>query len=216
MYIEICGIRLRVGFFAALFFALAFNVFYSEHYVISLLSVLLHECTHLLCMVYFGCTQAEIRVLPGGIRISSEGFPGLGYAHTVFCTLSAPAVNLLLGLSFLLLFYFRRGLSLLYGGAVNLLLGAVNLLPLSFLDGGKALENIITMRSGKTFSGRAVRKTDIACTALIGTAVICLSVSGHFNPFLLAFFLYSLLGVFFCEIINVCPFLSLLFLSIML
>ena len=194
MSIDVGKVRITVGFFAAAFIACAVN--YGDPGILALgcFSVALHEITHLLFLLRYHCRYTKAEILPGGIRISTPDFDSLSYRRAAVCLLSAPVCNILLAVCFRLLG--RRFHTELFfrAAAVNLSLGAVNLLPLSFLDGGRALELLLRRRVSFRLADRILRISDISCLFLIGSAVVILCFYGSFSLPLAAFFFYCLLA----------------------
>lgn len=163
-----------------------------EQYAAALFCVCLHELSHLAALMLCGCKKAVAELFPGGIRIRAEGSEGLGYLHSAFCAAAAPAVNLAAGVLFLLLLK-RNGSELFRNAAaVNFVTGAVNLLPLSYMDGGRVLNDLLSYKSALPPSERFTRTVDRVVLALIGAAALIPCFFGKGNIFLLVFFGYNL------------------------
>ena len=96
MSVEIGGIRVRIGFTAAAFLACLVNSGRLSLILMGGCAVCLHELTHLILMIVFGCRDPTVDIFPGGVRIRSPEFDAMGYLPTVICLLSAPLANLLL------------------------------------------------------------------------------------------------------------------------
>ena len=98
----------------------------------TLVSCALHELGHLVLMTAFGSSPQEIVVYGGGIRITPDN-KQLSKYHELAVLFGGAAVNFAL----CLLTYLTNG-----GGffcQVNFLLGALNLLPFRYFDGGRIL-----------------------------------------------------------------------------
>ena len=98
----------------------------------TLVSCALHELGHLVLMTAFGSSPQEIVVYGGGIRITPDN-KQLSKNHDLVVLFGGAAVNFAL----CLLSYMASG-----GGffcQVNFLLGALNLLPFRYFDGGRIL-----------------------------------------------------------------------------
>lgn len=91
------------------------------------LSVLLHEGGHYLSLRAMGLHPRTVTFTLGGARME---MPPLSYWQEFLCAGAGPAVSLLLGL-------FLPVWPML--GGYSLCLGAINLLPLGSLDGGRML-----------------------------------------------------------------------------
>lgn len=99
---------------------------------VTLMCCALHELGHLVLMTAFGSSPQEIVVYGGGIRITPDN-KQLSKYHELAVLFAGPAVNFML----CLLSYMANG-----GGffcQVNFLLGALNLLPFRYFDGGRIL-----------------------------------------------------------------------------
>ena len=104
----------------------------TEKLLMTLVSCALHELGHLVLMTAFGSSPQEIVVYGGGIRISPDN-KQLSKYHELAVLFGGAAVNFAL----CLLTYLTNG-----GGffcQVNFLLGALNLLPFRYFDGGRIL-----------------------------------------------------------------------------
>lgn len=89
-----------------------------------------HELGHLGAIYMVGGQVSRMRLTATGAELCLEGT--LSYGRELLCALAGPLVNLLLA------FGAARAGAVVFAG-INLALGAFNLLPLSALDGGKAL-----------------------------------------------------------------------------
>ena len=190
MYLDIAGVRIHIGFAAAAFAAWALNSGRRRLYAIGFAAVLLHELTHLFLMRRYGCRHPSVEVLPGGVRISSDDAQRLGYRQTALVLLGAPAVNLAVGAAFLCAGWYAPHDVLRETAAVNLALGAVNLLPLSFLDGGRALGEYAVCRSGGAAAAGYAFVLDGVCCVLLLAAAAVLAVQHLFPVPYYAFCLY--------------------------
>ena len=89
-----------------------------------------HELGHLAAIRGAGGRVSYLRLTAAGAELRLVGT--LSYRRELLCALSGPAVNILLA------FAAARVDAVVFAG-LNLALGCFNLLPLSALDGGKAL-----------------------------------------------------------------------------
>ncbi len=194
MYIKLKNITIHIGISFAVIFAVGMNYFDVKPYFISFVSSLFHECVHLLALRLSGCDEAVLDFRFGAVRLSASGFSRLSYKRTIFCTMSAPVMNILAGAVFLLLNYFYRSDILFYFFAVNLILGVSNLLPVSFLDGGMAVNSLM----GRYFEERQVRKYSFLLSFLSVAGMFLLFLfmflKGRYYLFFLIFFIYCLIG----------------------
>lgn len=195
MYLNFGRLKMHISPFFAVFLALSANILEGRIYLLSFLSVFIHEMTHILFLFANGCDSANMNFYPGGIKLSSDGFSRLPYKKTVACTLSAPAVNIIFG--FILYFsnLFADISVLSQWSAINFIMGFVNLLPLPFLDGGRALRAVLCEYSSD------LQKTEkicdvctLICLAGMFAALFFLAVFGFFHVVMLFFFVYCTLG----------------------
>lgn len=99
---------------------------------VTLMCCALHELGHLVLMTAFGSSPQEIVVYGGGIRITPDN-KQLSKYHELAVLFGGAAVNFAL----CLLSYMTNGNS--FFCQVNFLLGALNLLPFRYFDGGRIL-----------------------------------------------------------------------------
>ena len=195
MSVDIGRIRIRIGFAAAAFLACVLNCGDPGIFFIGIFSAILHELTHLSLMALFGCRFPAVEIVPGGVRIMAPEFEGLNYRRSFVCLVSAPLVNLLAGIVLYCVGTavpsdFIRKLSL-----ANLVLGGINLLPMSFLDGGRALENRLLCRDPSRTVDRIMLASDTACLVLFAVVLLVLSLRRYFSVPFTAFFFYCLISV---------------------
>ncbi|MDR0991747.1 MAG: hypothetical protein LBL87_02465, partial [Ruminococcus sp.] len=127
--------RLRFGFFASL--ALLFLFYEGKTALWSLYACLIHEAGHLFAMYFCGVPVRSVMLYGAGIRIDCKNPRQFLPPFTDFFILSAgPAVNFAVCL-YCMLFFENTNLRLF--GAVNLVIGLFNLLPLTQFDGGRII-----------------------------------------------------------------------------
>lgn len=198
MYIKLKNITIRISFSFAVIFAVGMNFFDVRLYAISLLASLFHECVHLWALKISGCKEAQLDFRFGAVKLNASGFSMLSYDKVIFCTLSAPVMNIFAGAVCFLLYRFSENDLFLSVGTVNFIIGAINMLPLSFLDGGMAIGSFL----GKHFSDEAACEISFGFSLFALAVMFCLFfaafVKGEYYLFFFFFFIYCLLG-FFCD-----------------
>ena len=98
----------------------------------------LHEGGHYLALRLLGATPGGFCLAPWGARMRWEG--KLSYPGELAAVLAGPAVNLLLGMVLARAAAWKGcDIVYLYSGS-HLALGSYNLLPITVLDGGRAVE----------------------------------------------------------------------------
>ena len=108
----------------------------------------LHECGHLAVLFAVGEPPKAIRLNPFGVEIVRRGEPR-GYLREAAVDLAGPCVNLLVGGTCMLLL----GTGAKKFAIANLMIGAMNLLPIDPLDGGQALHALLCLRLREENSG---------------------------------------------------------------
>lgn len=160
--------------------------------------VVLHEFGHVLVARRFDCPTSEITLLPIGGIARLERLPR-DPKQALAVALAGPAVNVALAIALfaLLVSSYARvpsplpaelGLSLDTLLFVNLTLAMFNLLPGLPLDGGRALQALLTMKVGE------LRATQMAARLGQGMALWFAAVGVFGNPFLLLVALFVWLG----------------------
>ncbi len=195
MYFKLPRVKIHVTFLFAAVLALAVNAGRAQAVGTVFVSALLHECAHLALLLSYGAKNLTLTLLPGGARIENAALQALSYPRQLACVLAGPAVNLTLAcvLSFCAV---RFGGDLFPQAArVNWLLGGFNLLPLSFLDGGRALDCILCLKRKSPVPGRVRRGVDIALVSLLAAVSLYFLFTGRDALFLLLFTAYCAAGV---------------------
>ena len=117
-----------------------------------------HELGHLAAIRGAGGRVSCLRLTAAGAELRLEGT--LGYSGELLCTLAGPMVNLVLAIA-------ASRLDAVVFAGLNLALGSFNLLPLSALDGGKALGCGVAMLFGPQAAQNLLWWMDGALTALL-------------------------------------------------
>ena len=142
----------------------------TEKLLMTLVSCALHELGHLVLMTAFGSSPQEIVVYGGGIRITPDD-KQLSEYHELAVLFGGAAVNFAL----CLLSYMANG-----GGffcQVNFLLGALNLLPFRYFDGGRILA---LLADGKFFRAVFILLSAVAMIHMILHGTVSISFAATF------------------------------------
>lgn len=160
----------RTGFILPLFFA-----------------ILIHETGHLAAMWALDCAPKRIRLVPAAVEITTK--IQSGGKHEIFIALCGPAVNLLLFAALFVNYLAFGNDGYLTVGLINLLIGLFNLLPVTGLDGGTVLFNILCRKTDPSKAVLIMRiiNLSVAAAALITAVTLCFK--GQFN---LSFFILAL------------------------
>ena len=142
----------------------------TEKLLMTLVSCALHELGHLVLMTAFGSSPQEIVVYGGGIRITPDN-KQLSKYHVLF---AGPAVNFML----CLLSYMAND-----GGffcQVNFLLGALNLLPFRYFDGGRILALLANGKVCEFFRAVFILLSAVAMIHMILHGTVSVSFAATF------------------------------------
>ncbi len=135
--VEIDGGALIVG--ALLFYLDKSGVFGG-----AVLAMLLHELGHWWAIHALGGRVAAVRLTWAGAEMRLSAARPLPPGKLLLCCLAGPAVNLLLWAACVLLARHGAGERLYLFAGIDLGLALFNLLPVRWLDGGRALESLLT------------------------------------------------------------------------
>ena len=137
-------LHLSIWFFAILYLFLIMDR--QQFYPLFFGSIFLHEAAHLIIMIWWKKKILSISLLPFGIRVSTEETVIQSYGQEISITLAGPLANFICAAGCLWCLSFHQSLPLAVSAAVNLVLGAFNLLPIGVLDGGRLLTQFLQMR----------------------------------------------------------------------
>ncbi len=176
--IDIKGFDFEITF--GFFFTLALTSLKDNDLgVMSLIFCILHELGHIAAMKISGIGFEGIRLYGGGIKISARGLDFMPKITGIIIYLSGPAVNFILA-----------ALLKNEARAVNLALGAFNLLPVSYFDGGKILEALV----GRKISGTV---SIVSVMLILSAAAYYAAVSSEvFSPSSVMTFFFMALSCF--------------------
>ena len=190
MYFKLPGVKVRVTVLFAAALALALDAGRAADVGTVFVSALLHECAHLALLLSYGEKDLTLLLLPGGARIENASLGALSYPRLLVCALAGPAVNLLLAGALFLCAGRSGGAFFTRGARVNLLLGACNLLPLSFLDGGRALDCLLCIKRKSPVPEGVRRLTDLVTALGLAAVAFGLWLTGRDAVFFGLFALY--------------------------
>ena len=125
------------SFFLVLALTLICTPAQTDRILTALMCCAFHEIGHLLLMSAFGQKPREIVIYGGGIRITPDSSRLLSSGKDIAILLAGCAVNFLLAA----ISYCAAGMS--FFCEVNIMLGALNMLPFKYFDGGRVLEAIM-------------------------------------------------------------------------
>lgn len=195
MYLRLGKVRLHVSFLFSAFIAFIIGREESSGLSVMFVSALLHELGHLIFLLSYGCENLTLGLYPGGARITGQGIDTLPYQKALVSVLAGPFVNLLL-------FGVLTGAATLtdisdldFAAGINLKLALFNLLPLSFLDGGRALHYIFMLTKNDVLFLERKRAVDIVVLLLLAVLTAVIFLTGRDALFLAVFTVYCFLKI---------------------
>jgi len=194
MSVKLGNLTFHISFSFAVFLAVAANIAGGKSLLLSFLFSFVHEAVHLVFLYFSGIRKAEIKLFPAGVKICCEGMNILSYRKTVTATLSAPVFNIISGAVFFFLYRFYGNESFYMCCVINFLLGTVNLLPLSFLDGGRALEALLSVKMPDEKVRKIMNISGVLSILFLFLLFFAGFIMGKVQIFLLFFCVYCLVG----------------------
>lgn len=160
LIIEFFGTKLSVTF--GFLFLIAANTAGGDMLTLYCLAFcIIHELAHLVCMRLFSVDIAEIKLYGGGIKICGKGISELDKCRQIIIYCAGCAANLILSVGF----YFAGNMLL---SVVNLCLLTLNLMPISYFDGGQVLSLVFPDNSRLRAALSATSICIIAGLAMFG------------------------------------------------
>ncbi len=179
MKIKLFGCEIYISF---LFISVLTIMVYIDKtgYILPVLfSSLLHEMGHLFTMWILGAAPQKIRVIPASIQIVNTH--RTDYKNDIIIALSGPAFNFLFFFVFYVNFLnFKNDLSF-FLSALNLFIGAYNLLPLIGLDGGSALFSFLCYKKDYIFAKNVLKLITIFSSIVILALAIIVNIKSGLN-----------------------------------
>lgn len=123
---------------------------------IGFVAAIMHELGHFFAMKLKGHRIEKININFFNVDILDKDKNFSSLKDELFILSSGPLFNFIIAIIFLIIFYFTGVISLKYIAYINLTIGTFNFLPISSLDGGQILYNLLL----QIFSERT---TDIIC-----------------------------------------------------
>lgn len=205
-YLKVPFTKIRISLTALLTAAALFYADFSVFTAMVFISAILHECGHIVFLKAFGTEIYGITVLPFGAVIRSDAAK-LSYRREAAVALAGALFNLAAAGAAGLFFCICRDIHPLFFCGCNLLLAAVNLVPVKTLDGGRALEAALCARLSPEKAQRYMESVSyVAFVFLTLAALVLLTVTGC-NFSLIIFCVYLFVCVYVCpERSNPCMF----------
>lgn len=159
------GVTVSIGFPFAAAVTLMFLYDTSGTAAISVCAALLHEIGHLLCLFWYGETPQSLKLGLAGMEIVRAKGQKLSFHQEIVVSLAGPLINLALFALLAALSGWSEGERerMMEAAMVNLMLALFNLLPVSTLDGGRALYFFLCRFCTAPAAQRVVTVCSIVC-----------------------------------------------------
>ncbi len=190
MKIKVLGTEIYISFLFAALIAFLLATDRTGLIIPTLFASAIHEGGHLFAMWICQCQPKAIRLIPTSMQII-RGFSSRPKSEITIALLG-PAANLAVFLCLLLNFFLFESEGVLIFALLNLILAVFNLLPVSGLDGGTVLKNILARKTDLYTAERKVKIITLILAALILFAGVYMLLSGKFNisVFIMAVYLF--------------------------
>ncbi len=189
-------VRLKQRVYVSVFAIISFFLFaVSERSVYPLfvmLSALVHECGHLWVMRVFGVEISRVWVFPYGVQIDAD-LSKISYKKEMLVMLSGAGANFVLSAACGVWFAVLGGEAALFLCLSNVLLGAFNCLPVSGLDGGKALFCFLCQKGTLDRAINLGKMVSVLSYAVVCMLFVSLLWVTGFNTSLVIMLLYAAL-----------------------
>lgn len=179
-------VKFRLHPFALFGFAVSLAAMPAPCFAALAVSTVLHECGHLTAASLFGSAPCGITVLPMGISID-YGAAG-SYRDICLVALAGPFLNLLTAAMACALPLSSDFAA--YAVLFSLSLAAMNLIPLSFFDGGSALGAVLAVRFGISAADNTARVLDAVILGFFFLIAVYIFFYSAENASLLILFAY--------------------------
>lgn len=193
MYIRLGRVRIHIGFPFAAFCAFAANSRLGESLTLVFVSALLHEAGHAAVLLGLGDRSLTLFLSPGGARIESRLSGALPYKNDIAAAAAGPLVNIAIAAGAAMLFSATGGERFIRAAEANIALGAVNLLPMTFLDGGRILSDILLLHMSENRARRICSVCGGAVFFVLCAVCAYLTAAGENTLFLAVFLVYCTL-----------------------
>lgn len=182
--------KLYVSFFS---FVAMIPVIICQGAVYSLIfisAVALHEFSHIFFLCRFGAPITKVSIFPFGIDILADT-SRISYKKELICTLSGSFANLISAAAAALLLYIKPTPHLLFFIICSIFLGTLNLIPLSFFDGGKALRLLLYDCIELDRAYYIHRSLDVLSAFILAVFSVFLLLASGFNISVCAVIIYA-------------------------
>lgn len=194
---------LRISIFSLFALLFLFAGQGATYAAIFIASVTLHEASHIYFLYRYSAKFLCVTIYPFGIDINADT-SRLSYKKELICTLAgclSNALSFIVSCTFMFLF---PSPVLLFFMLCNVFLCAVNLIPLSFFDGGKALRLIIYDNFDIDTAFYTHKALDIASAVAFLCFSFFIMAGSDFNLSVVCVVIYASLSTFALYMKNPC------------
>ena len=190
MRFKILGTEIYVSFFFAAVIAFMLAVDRTGLVIPTLFASFIHETGHLFAMWVAECQPKRIRLIPSSVQIT-RGF-AKKKGGEIAISICGPAANVAVFLVLILNYCFIKDEKTLNFALLNLILAVFNMLPVSGLDGGDILYEIILKKSTHEKALMTVRTVTAVLSVALFICGVYMWVCGKFNlsVFIVAVYLF--------------------------
>lgn len=156
-----------------------------------LLSVAIHELSHLIAMKLENCAPREIRLTPASVGIIREFKCSISAEKKI--AFAGPFGNIITGIIFIVLFLIFKKTAILQFALLNFVTAVFNLLPVLELDGGTILICIlVSNKVPREKAERILRLITLAVSLLAIFFATLLALNKTYNPsaFIIGIYLF--------------------------
>ncbi len=143
------SIKIKINFLLLILLPLYFYYGYGVEISVCLISVFLHEFSHVFVSNKIGLDMIEIEMFPfGGVAKSKESF-WISTIDEIFISIAGPIMNFVIVIIFIFINKVAPNINIIeIIIKANLIIGLFNVLPIFPLDGGRILRSYISSKIG--------------------------------------------------------------------
>ena len=187
------GIYVSVFSILSLFFVITADL--SVYSLIILLSILAHESGHIFALKLCKEKPKKIFIYPFGVDMRCN-LSALSYEKELFVMLSGSAVNLIICASSFLVCTFAYSRECLFVSFCNAFYAFTNLIPITSLDGGRALYAFLCSRFSEEKAFFICKHVSNASYALLSVAFIVVIILTKANFSMIITLCFFAMGTF--------------------
>lgn len=161
MQFEIMGCRIKISFCFVLFLTTVMIMDKSGAIIWSMAAAITHELAHVFMMIVVGNRPKEINCSLFDINICDSSRMSGNYKKDILILIAGPTSNFFMGLMYYCLYIITREEFLLIPCIENVVIGALNSLPIASLDGGQLLYIIVSTKINVQMAERVVQIVSI-------------------------------------------------------